>query len=108
MMLDFNEDRSLQVPSNKANALKSSDKTLNSKTAVKVHISRPYPYINFGGGTYQMTEVRRMTAKKDFLKMPLKDRNCEVELFEDCRTKKLLEECKCKPWDLPGFEVRIQ
>ena len=32
-------------------------------------------------------------------------RNCEVELYEDCRTRKLLEECKCVPWDVPGFEV---
>ena len=53
-----------------------------------------------------MTVVKRMTAKKDFLKMSLKDRNCEVELYEDCRTRKLLKECNCVPWEVPGFKVR--
>ena len=54
-----------------------------------------------------MTDVKRMTAKKDFLKMALGDRNCEVELYEDCRTRKLLEECNCVPWEVPGFQVQI-
>ena len=53
-----------------------------------------------------MTDVKRMTAKDDFLKMPLKDRNCEVEMYEDCRTRKLFEECTCVPWEVPGFQVK--
>ena len=52
-----------------------------------------------------MTDVKRMTAKEDFLKMPLKDRNCEVELYEDCRTRKLLEECNCVPLEMSSFQV---
>ena len=64
-------------------------------------------YIHFGGGICMMTAVKRMTAKKDFLKMSFKDRNCEVELYEDCRTRKLLEECNCIPWEAPGFQVGI-
>ena len=38
--------------------------------------------------------------------MSLKDRNCEVELYEDCRTRKLMKECNCVPWEVPGFKVR--
>ena len=52
-----------------------------------------------------MTAVKRMTSKKDFLGMPLKDRNCEAELYEDCKTRKLLEKCNCVPWEMPGYEV---
>ena len=44
-----------------------------------------------------MTAVKRMTATEDFLQMSIKDRNCEVELYEDCRNRKLLEECNCVP-----------
>ena len=40
-----------------------------------------------------MTAVKRMMPKSDFLKMSLKDRNCEVEEYEDCRTRNLLKEC---------------
>ena len=54
-----------------------------------------------------MTDVKRMTAKDDFLKMELKDKKCEVELYEDCRTRKLFEKCNCVPWELhkQGFQV---
>ena len=40
-----------------------------------------------------MTAVKRMTPTSDFLKMSLRDRNCEVEEYEDCRTRNLLKEC---------------
>ena len=49
-----------------------------------------------------MTVVKRMTAKKDFLKMSL---NCEVESYEDCRTRNLLKECRCVPWEVPAYQV---
>ena len=52
-----------------------------------------------------MSDVKRMTAKKDFLKMVLKDRNCEIELYEDCRTRKLWEKCNCVPWNVSGIQV---
>ena len=52
-----------------------------------------------------MTDVKRMTAKEDFLKMELKDRNCEEELYEDCRTRKLLEKCNCVPLEVSGIQV---
>ena len=115
LLLDYNEDRSLQISSNKSKPVKSSDKTLSFATAVesiqggsaKIQINTLSPYVGFGGGIYMMTVVKRMTAKKDFLKMPLKDRNCEVELYEDCRTRKLLEACNCIPWEVPGYQVQL-
>ena len=80
--------------------------SIQGKSA-KIQINTLSPYIGFGGGTYMMTAVKRMTSKKDFLKMPLKDRNCEVELYEDCRTRKLLEKCNCVPWEVSAFQVQI-
>ena len=112
LLLDYNEDRSLQVSSRKKDVVKSSNKTLNLNTAVesvqgtsaKIQINTLSPYIGFGGGLYVMSVVKRMTAKEEFLQMPLKDRNCEVELYEDCRTRNLLEECKCVPWEVSGYQ----
>ena len=46
-----------------------------------------------------MTDVKKITAKGEFLGMPFKDRLCEIEAYEECRTRKLLEECKCLPWE---------
>ena len=113
LLLDYNEDRSLQKLSTKDKVEESSGTTLNFGTAVesiqglhaKVHISTLSPYIGFGGGIYKMSVVKRMTAKEDFLSMPLEDRQCEVELYEDCRTRKLFEECKCVPWELQSPQV---
>ena len=113
LLLDYNEDRSLQKSPTADEANKSSRSTLNFDTAVesiqgahaKVHINTLSPYVGFGGGLYKMSVVKKITAKNDFLKMPLKDRECEVEAYEDCRTRKLLEECTCVPWEHPGHEV---
>ena len=113
LLLDYNEDRSLQTSSSQDKSTKFSKETLNFATAVasvqgvsaKIHINTLSPHIGFGGGVYTMTDVKRMTAKSDFLLMPLKERNCEVEMYQDCRTRKLLEECNCVPWEVPGYQV---
>ena len=115
LSLDYNEDRSLQVSSNKTDIVKLSNKTMNFDTAVKsihtssakVQINTLSPYISFGGGVFMMMVVKRMTATEDFLKMPLKDRKCEVEVYEDCRTRKLFGHCKCVPWEMSGSQVQF-
>ena len=116
LLLDYNEDRSLQMSSGKNKRRKTSNETLNFDTAVdsigevsaKVQINTLSPYVSFGGGVYMMTDVKRVTPKEEFLQMPLMDRNCEVELYEDCKTRNLQEECGCVPWELPGFQVKFQ
>ena len=113
LLLDYNEERSLQISSNKSITTKTSNETLNFGTAVdniqgssvKIVINTLSSFTGFGGGVFKMTDVKRMTAKEDFLKMPFKDKRCEVELYEDCRTRKLLEECNCVPWELSRFQV---
>ena len=52
-----------------------------------------------------MTVVKRMSAKEDFIKMSEADRSCQVELYERCRTRRLLEKCKCVPWEIPRIQV---
>ena len=116
LVLDYNQDRYLQIsPENESvTDVHVAKGTLNFATAVqslqdisaKVHIGTLTPYTRFGGGVYTMTDVKRMTAKNAFLEMPFAQRICEVELYEDCRTRKLLEECNCVPWELPGYQVR--
>ena len=74
--------------------------------SAKIHINTLSPYVGFGGGRYLLTAVKRMTVKADFLKMPSKDRNCEVESYEDCKTKKLLELCNCVLWEVSDEQVK--
>ena len=107
ILLDYNEELSLHLSRQSPKDLPNSEKTVRSvqTTAAKVQINTLSSYINFGGGVFVMSDVKRMTAKDDFLKMELKDRNCEVELYEDCRTRKLLEKCNCVPWEIFGIQV---
>ena len=111
-VLDYNDDRSVQI-SSKPKKRVFSKRTMNFDDAVdslqsisaKVHIGTLSPYTRFDGGIYTMTDVKRMTAKDAFLGMPLAQRKCEVELYEACRTRKLLGECKCRPWELTHYQV---
>ena len=113
LLLDYNEDLSLHTSPTEKRSVKLSTDSINFDTGVesiqgesaKIHINTLSPFVGFGGGSYILTVVKKMTATTDFLKMPLRDRHCEVELYEDCRTRKLLEECNCAPWELPGFQV---
>ena len=115
MLLDYNDDLSLHGIPNEAQSGKLSKERLNFDTAIesvqrenaKIQINTLSPYVGYGGGAYHMSVVKRMTAKKDFLTMPFKDRNCVVELYEDCRTRKLLEECNCYPWEVPGQRYQV-
>ena len=112
-LMDYNEDRSLPVSFEKSNDVKS---FFNFGTplgnvrevAGKVHINTLSSVNVFGGGDFIMTDVKRMTATDDFLKMSLKDKKCEEESFEDCRTMKLLEKCNCIPWEVHGFQVKVR
>ena len=102
LVLDYNEDRSLQTQSNKSkgNSL-TSNSTINFDTAIesiqssqaKVQINTLSQYVGFGGGIYMMYSVKKLTAQEDFLVMPLKDRNCDVELYEDCHME------ICRKWN---------
>ena len=110
LLLDYNEDRSIFAP--KPLSLLDFMKTticsrlnqLNMDTAAdvqekeaKVHIGTLSSFRGFGGGTYKISVVKKMTTTDDFLNMALKDRKCEVMSYEECRNQKLLEECNCDP-----------
>ena len=115
VLLDYQDELSLQVPSKEeAKQNRKRIRQLSFETdrspyteAAKVHIDTLSPFTGSGGGIYQMMVVKRMTTTEDFLKMPLKERNCKVELYENCRTRKLLEGCKCVPGEVAAYEVRI-
>ena len=108
LLIDYNDDLSVHViPKHRGGLSKERMNFDRAKESVqrenaKIQINTLSPYVGFDGGSYQMTDVKRMTAKEDFLGMMLTDRNCEIELYEDCRTRRLLEVCNCVPWELTG------
>ena len=121
LLLDYNEDHSTyasldqteEVDLSKIKTLSMDDTERLQNKEAKVHINTLSSFKGFGGGTYKMTAVKKMTVTDDFLNMPLEDRKCKVEPNEDCRTRKLLEECDCAPSQIipsqvgPQFEVCV-
>ena len=100
LLLDYNEDRSIQPqrhekepPMNSTRLRLGTLGSLEDREA-KVHINLLSSYIGFGGGSYKMTVVKRMTPTSDFLRMSAMERNCEVEEYEECRTRNLLKQCE--------------
>ena len=116
-VLDYNEDRSLQISSSEDTFadVRVSKETMDFDVEVqslqgvsaKVHIGSLSPYFHFGGGIYTMTLIKNLRSSRAFLEIPLVQRNCEAELYEACRTRKLVEECSCVPWEMRGFQVGI-
>ena len=116
LLLDYHEDRSIRasldrtedVDLQEINTLNmDGTESIQTKEA-KVHIDTLSSFKGFGGGTYKMTVVKEMTMTDDFLKMPLEDRKCETETFEECRTRKLTRECNCVPFEVFGVQVEVK
>ena len=110
LLLDYNTGLSIQPPRAKSSEPGTSTNvylnTVDSEAIeAKIRINTLSKKMNFGGGSYKMTMVKKMTAKPDFLEMPLGDRNCEIEDYEVCRTKKILTECGCVPVEFTGYQV---
>ena len=74
--------------------------------SAKIYTDTLSPFTGFGDGVFIISAVKRMRSKAAFLNMPMKDRKCNIELYKNCRTRMLLEECNCVPWEVPGFGVR--
>ena len=117
-VLDYNEERSLQISSAQervadfqfSRGIMDFDAAVQSLQSIsaKVHIGTLSPYMRFGGGIYTITDVKRMRSKDAFLEMPFEIRNCKAESYEECRTRRLMVECNCVPWELSGYQVESQ
>ena len=111
LVLDYNRERSIHP--------RHLDRKVN-KTTGKFHISledtpdeddreaRVFihtlkKFDGYGGGSYAMKSLKKITPTEDFLKLPLAVKECVNEDKQYCRMKKYLEEgrqkCGCIPWE---------
>ena len=110
LLLDYQEDLSLHYSSGNEDDIDLQNLNFDAAESVqkkeaKIQINTLSSDKDFGEGAYKMSVVKKMTAKSAFLKMPMKDRNCQVEPFEECRTNALLKWCKCKPLEILALKV---
>ena len=77
------------------------------KKAAKVQINAILPNTKYGAGSYQMTSVKKMDATEEFFGMSSEIRNCEIESYNECRTRHLVAKCGCIPWELRKIQVKL-
>ena len=114
LLLDYHEDLSMHYSFENEddidliirNNLNFDAEESRQKKEAKIQINTLASDKDFGEGTYKMSAVKQMTAKSAFLKMPMEDRKCQVEPFEECKTKALLTECRCTPLEMSKIMVR--
>ena len=114
LLLDYHEDLSMHYSFGDVDNIDSQTTTTFNLDAIeslqmkeaRIQINTLSSDKEFGEGTYKMSVVKKMTAKSAFLEMPMKDRKCQVEPFEECRTRALLEECNCVPLEFRDIQVK--
>ena len=110
LILDLNEDRLVPIVMEEEHDQSCTKHTFNpkdlgAKKAVKLHINTLSSFKGFGAGDYKMTSVKKLVGTEDFLSMPEKTKKCKLEMFEDCRIRKLFQNCNCSLWELKSIQV---
>ena len=123
LLLDYNEDRSIYASnptdvsfmqsmlgilgiSRHTDSLSMDGSASIQRKEAKVHIDTLSSFKGFGGGAYKMTAVKKMTSTDAFLNMAPEVKKCEVESYEQCRTRRLSEECSCVHSTIATDQVR--
>ena len=115
LLLDLNKGRSIHITrdlSFQKQVVVGNKMEMNLDTesswgdvSAKIQINTMSPHVTYGQGSFKMTSVKRMTATEGFFSLNSNVRNCEVETFDECRTRNLLSTCKCVPWDLSLIHI---
>ena len=81
------------------------------KNTVEIYLPTLAPYSAHDPGSYMMTSLKKMTGTDNFLEMPETTKQCQNEVFEDCKAKYLTangqKECGCLPWALTAVVKEV-
>ena len=86
--------------------------SLDIENLVKVNIGTLTAFADIGLGSYILTDVKQISAKKGFLSMSEEKRECVEEKFEQCQQRlfhERIEQCGCTPQGLlPALQLQTQ
>ena len=72
--------------------------------SAKIYLNTLASFADFRTGSYAVSAVKRMQATHSCMQLPDKEKNCQIETFEDCQTNGYIREveakCGCVPWAL--------
>ena len=82
---------------------------------VTLHMLTSHCHDDARPGKYAMKSLKVMAATENFLAMPDDVKKCQIEVKEDCKSRRYVEEvqkeCGCIPWALSSAalpEYKIQ
>ena len=58
------------------------------------------PFSDNQGGNYALTDLKWMSGTESFLELSNKEKECQIETYEECQRGKVIEKCGCVPWQL--------
>ena len=110
LLLDLNENLDFHTSlhhheANDENRMNLDTEHSMHDTSAKIQINAILPDTKYGPGSYKMTSVKKMIATEDFIGLISQIRNCEIESYDECRTRNLLAKCGCVPWELHSVMV---
>ena len=81
----------------------------DDKSSARIYLNTLNSFTDTRTGTYSLSVLKKITGTKNFLKLPDKDKDCQIEAFEECQikgyVKEIQDKCDCIPWAL-GIAVR--
>ena len=112
LLLDYNKERSVSSKRPTKTSISSSERYINMKDAdqdadqeARIFIQTLKTFSRYGGGSYSMSSLKKMSPTQDFLKLSPSIKGCTNEDKQQClmRTylKQKLHDCGCVPWEFP-------
>ena len=80
------------------------DPLVADDNSVKIYLNTLGRNTDYRAGSYALSGIKKMTGTSSFIGLEDNIKNCQIETFEDCNTKRYMEavqeKCDCTPWAL--------
>ena len=73
-------------------------------TSFRVYVNTLESFTGNQAGSYALSSLKKMTVTDNFMELDQEIKNCDVEIYEECNTRRYLDavqrKCGCVPWAL--------
>ena len=87
---------------NEDNSFLETEESSHDSHLARIYLHTMTHFTTSNNGSFALTVLKKMTGTAGFLRFPDDEKGCQVEIYEECNTRKYLErvgeECKCVPW----------
>ena len=111
LFLDYNEERMVgdntKVGEEDDLVVNLNERHEDTKKGAKIHIDTLEPFVGYGGGNYELSAIKVLSATDSFLSLPQSVRGCQTDYsLLECHLEQyrvLASSCGCAPFTSPGL-----